>query len=271
MAPTFTTKVLILIPFRNEEEFLAKTLGQLQNQTFKDWIAVAQDNKSQDKSKEIYQRFQKVDERFKLFRLDEEIPVEDNWNSLFEKAKLIVEANFVCWLGGDDYWLTDQYLSNIILEFSRNPESNSVLPVFTASNPLDFSLSAQYRINLTDKSRQKNITNLVDNWANALAIYGVYRTTFFSKLATGRQSKISSYEGSDWWWTFNALLTNNFIESPGSVYVKTFKGGSNNYGVSGAMKHLRTGFKASTLLGGYYTVYAGIKFLNSRRKLRKIT
>ena len=269
MASTFTTKVLILIPFRNEGKFLAKTLNQLQNQKFQDWIVLGQDNNSQDDSIRVFQKFQETDDRFKLFRITKEIPVEKNWNSLYEKATLIVDAEFVCWLGGDDYWSTEDYLSNIIFEFIKAPGTNVVVPRFVASDPYDFSISEPYRVNLTEQTRRRNVSNLVENWANALAVYGVYRSELFSKLAAGKQSRISSYEGSDWWWTFNALLDNKIAESYNSIYVKTFKGGGKKEGSARVLKHTRAGLQVTNAFNTIYTIYAGLKFLTSRAKLWK--
>ena len=259
MAISISTCVLILIPFRNESQFLHKTLESVSNQTFDNWLVVGQDNNSTDSSVEIFRKYQQSDDRFLLFKLNQQVSVEQNWNSLYQRVKKTIESEYVCWLGGDDYWKESDYLKNCLDKFDNF--TSAVVPTFRAQDFVSKELSEPYRINLECDSRKEKIGNLTQNWANALSIYGLYKSDQFNSLVTGRQSRISSYEGSDWWWTFNLVLHCNIRISEKSTYIKTFKNKNNITSKKRRMHdHFKTGLRSFSPLNLFYSAYSFLIF-----------
>lgn len=216
-------KVLILLPICNESKYLDETLRSVINQDFTDWILFAQDNASDDNSVEIIRKYQEVNHKIKLASLKERVPVDDNWNSLLETSSAIYTPSYFAWLGGDDFWLETNYLGDLVAKIEENPRAGASFPRFKAINTHEELPDESFQINLADTVQIRNIVNLANNWANALAIYGLYKADIFLELASKRNSKISRYEGSDWCWTLNFVTRHHYVFTKSATYVKTFK------------------------------------------------
>jgi glycosyltransferase involved in cell wall biosynthesis len=61
-------KVTVIVPIYNVEEYLDDCLASLLNQTYKDFVVLLVDDGSPDNSRDIYDKFLKLDDRFKLLK-----------------------------------------------------------------------------------------------------------------------------------------------------------------------------------------------------------
>jgi teichuronic acid biosynthesis glycosyltransferase TuaG len=216
-------KVLILLPFCNEAEYLDQTLKSLVAQDFTDWILFAQDNFSDDNSLEIVRSYQKNNPKIRFASLRERVPVAQNWNLLFNTALTLYSPEYITWLGGDDFWHDNRYLGELVEALHRNPQASASIPKFMAIDANGKVSEETFKVDIDHSSRLQNISCLANNWANALAIYGLYKANVFCELAQKRNSKISKYEGSDWCWSLTFVTHHHCIRSESATYVKTFK------------------------------------------------
>ena len=51
-------KISIIIPFRNGEKYLKRSIGSIEKQKYKDWEIILVDDSSTDKSKEIIDKLE---------------------------------------------------------------------------------------------------------------------------------------------------------------------------------------------------------------------
>ena len=80
------TKVSILIPVFNREQFISECIQSALNQTFTDLEIVVVDNASDDSTWEICQRFSEQDSRVRVYRNDRNIGPVRNWQRCIDEA-----------------------------------------------------------------------------------------------------------------------------------------------------------------------------------------
>ena len=97
-------KVSIIMPVYNSEKFLINTLESVINQTYKEWELILVDDCSNDKSKEIIQKFMKYDKRVKYYKLDENSGAAIARNYALKKSI----GRFIAYLDADDLWINDK-------------------------------------------------------------------------------------------------------------------------------------------------------------------
>lgn len=81
------SKVSILIPVFNREQFIAECIQSALDQTYTDFEVVVVDNASDDGTWEICQQFASRDPRVRVFRNDTNIGPVRNWRRCVEEAK----------------------------------------------------------------------------------------------------------------------------------------------------------------------------------------
>ena len=84
---TDSSKVSILIPVYNRENFIAECIQSALDQTYTDFEVVVVDNASDDGTWEICQRFAALDHRVRVFRNDTNIGPVRNWKRCAEEAR----------------------------------------------------------------------------------------------------------------------------------------------------------------------------------------
>ena len=92
--------VSIILPSYNSEQFIAKSIESVINQTYKNWEMVIVDDCSLDNSNEIIEDYIKKDKRIKLIKL------EKNSGPAIARNKAIKEAKgrYIAFLDADDLW-----------------------------------------------------------------------------------------------------------------------------------------------------------------------
>jgi teichuronic acid biosynthesis glycosyltransferase TuaG len=95
-----TELVSIVIPVYNAEKFLEDTIKTMQNQTYTNWEAIFVDDCSTDDSLKIIQKYQKINNRIKLFKNTV------NSHAALTRNKGIDEARgrYIAFLDADDLW-----------------------------------------------------------------------------------------------------------------------------------------------------------------------
>jgi len=128
----------IVIPVYNKENFVAKTLKSVLEQTFTDFEIIIINDGSTDNSETVIQAFD--DNRIHYFwKANEGVAVARN--SGIDKAK----SDFICFLDADDYW-SPEFLETMHAYSLRLPEQK----VFTCAIEIETknkSFTAAYSIN----------------------------------------------------------------------------------------------------------------------------
>lgn len=217
------SRILVLIPFRNEENYIQRCLASVANQNFKNFLVLMSDNCSTDASNRIAEVFTQKDPRFKLFKHAEPKSVSVNWNTLISKLN-DYDSDYVMWLSADDYIVDENYLQNMMTVADNQRETHCFIPKFmNVSQDGDVNMNHSFEITFDHKVKFVRHLRLATNWANCVSLYGMYRRKTFEFLAKSESSMIKDAPESDWWWTF--ALAEKFSASsvPTAIYIKTIK------------------------------------------------
>ena len=90
--------ISIIMNCYNGETYLQESINSVLSQTYKNWELIFWDNKSQDKSAEIFKGHE--DKRFKYFYANEHTTLYKARNLAIKKSK----GNFIAFLDTDDLW-----------------------------------------------------------------------------------------------------------------------------------------------------------------------
>ena len=94
--------VSIIMNCYNGEAYLCESIESVLSQTYKNWELIFWDNKSEDKSAEIFKSYK--DKRFKYYYASQHTPLYDARNQAIEKSS----GEFVAFLDTDDFWAQDK-------------------------------------------------------------------------------------------------------------------------------------------------------------------
>jgi len=94
--------VSIIMNCYNGEDYLCESIESVLSQTYKNWELIFWDNKSEDKSAEIFKSYK--DKRFKYYYASQHTPLYDARNQAIEKST----GEFVAFLDTDDFWEKDK-------------------------------------------------------------------------------------------------------------------------------------------------------------------
>lgn len=96
--------VSIVTPVYNGEKTIDKTIESVINQTYNKFEMIIVDDLSNDKTVDIIKKYQKEDDRIKLFILDKKGGASGARNFAIKKAT----GKYVAFLDGDDLWKEDK-------------------------------------------------------------------------------------------------------------------------------------------------------------------
>ena len=91
-------KISIIVNCHNGEKYLSRCLKSIINQTFENWELIFFDNKSNDSSKLIYEKFKEI--RFNYFSSSYFMKLYEARNEALQK----VTGDYVAFLDCDDWW-----------------------------------------------------------------------------------------------------------------------------------------------------------------------
>ena len=211
--------VLILMPLFNESQYVATAIESVINQTYSNWILLAQDNFSSDSTPEILRRYALSDSRIKFRENSQYFSATSNWNTLYEYASESFAYEYICFLAGDDYWSNREFLEESIDEFILNPRQSASIPTFLVKYQNE-KREARHSINIAGIDATMRIQNYCKYWGNANLLYAVFRADYFEEKMKHSLTKFSEYKGSDWWWGLGIAIDQEVFANKKMLYVK---------------------------------------------------
>ena len=94
--------VSIIMNCYNGEAYLCESIESVLSQTYKNWELIFWDNKSVDKSAEIFKSYK--DKRFKYYYAPQHTLLYEARNQAIEKSS----GEFIAFLDTDDFWAKDK-------------------------------------------------------------------------------------------------------------------------------------------------------------------
>jgi len=98
------SKVSIITPTYNSIRFIEETIQSILNQTYQNWELLITDDCSTDGTWKLLQKYQKQDERIKIFRLEKNSGPGVARNNSIKNAK----GRFIAFCDSDDQWKPDK-------------------------------------------------------------------------------------------------------------------------------------------------------------------
>ncbi len=110
-------RISVVLPTRNGGALLGDCVKSVLDQPYEDMELIVSDNASTDQTREVLERL--VDPRLRVIRLDEPVPVTDNWNVALEAST----GDYVLLIGDDDYLLPHYFeRADALLREHGDPE-----------------------------------------------------------------------------------------------------------------------------------------------------
>lgn len=213
-------QVLILVPMLNEENFIRRCIQSVKDQTFQNWVMYISDNFSDDASLAIAKIESAYNKKIVIVERKNRVTSDQNWNSLAEFALSKTKSEFVMWLGADDFLENADYLDSMVNQCSKD----GIVPSFrNCREDGAYYLNHIFATDCTSESRIINHSRLARNWANVVAIYGLYKVAVFKELLHGNSTRLTEAPESDWWWCFGLHNRFKISSSKSDFYVKTIK------------------------------------------------
>ena len=106
--------VSVIMNCFNGELFLKDSIESVINQTYENWELIFWDNRSKDKSAEIFKSYK--DKRLKYFYADEHTSLYKARNLAIDQSK----GNFISFIDTDDLWNKDKL--ELQMPYFKNPE-----------------------------------------------------------------------------------------------------------------------------------------------------
>jgi glycosyltransferase involved in cell wall biosynthesis len=103
----FSPLVSVIMNCYNGAKYLDESIQSVISQTYDNWELIFWDNRSEDKSSEIFKKYQ--DKRFKYFYANKHATLYKARNLAIEKSK----GDFIAFLDTDDTWSKDKLNKNI--------------------------------------------------------------------------------------------------------------------------------------------------------------
>ncbi len=113
----YEPKISIIIPAKNEEKVIERTLKTTLEMEYSNFEVIAVDDGSDDRTNEICKTFLK-DDRVKLITIPKKNPIHGKLNALFEAFKLC-SGEFILIIDADCL-LPKDYLKKMIVDFQRD-------------------------------------------------------------------------------------------------------------------------------------------------------
>ena len=198
--------VSIIMNCYNGETYLQESINSVLSQTYKNWELIFWDNKSQDKSAEIFKGHE--DKRFKYFYANEHTTLYKARNLAIKKSK----GNFIAFLDTDDLW--DENKLELQMCYFNNLEVGVVF-----SNCWIFKNNKKKKKLYTKKKLPsgKILDQLINNY-NVGILTAVIRKTFYLKLIEKFDERFSIIGDSDLFMRLSKICLFEAVQKPLASY-----------------------------------------------------
>ena len=198
--------VSIIMNCYNGEVYLHESIKSILSQTYKNWELIFWDNKSEDKSAEIFKSYD--DKRFQYFCANEHTSLYKARNLAIEKSK----GDFISFLDTDDLWDKDKL--ELQIPYFNNPDVGVVFSNLWILNK-DIKKKKLYS---NKKLPRGNIyNNLIKNY-NVGMLTTVIRKDFYSKLKKKFDERFSIIGDFDLFLRLSKLYGFESIQKPLACY-----------------------------------------------------
>ena len=198
--------VSIIMNCYNGETYLQESINSVLSQTYKNWELIFWDNKSQDKSAEIYKGYE--DKRFKYFYANEHSTLYKARNLAIKESK----GDFIAFLDTDDLW--DENKLELQMCYFNNLEVGVVF-----SNCWIFKNNTKKKKLYTKKKLPsgKILDQLINNY-NVGILTAVIRKTFYLKLIEKFDERFSIIGDSDLFMRLSKICLFEAVQKPLASY-----------------------------------------------------
>jgi len=194
--------VTVIMNCSNGEFFLKKSIESVLNQTYKNWELIFWDNKSTDKSAEVFNSYK--DKRLKYFYADKHTSLYKARNLAIDKAT----GDFISFLDTDDLWSENKL--ELQMPYFENPKVGVVF-----SNAWIFKKEVNNkRLYFKNKLPRGNIFDqLIKDYTVGIASV-VMRKVLFTKLKEKFDERFSMIGDFDLFLRLSKLCIFESIQSP---------------------------------------------------------
>jgi len=198
--------VSIIMNCYNGETYLEESINSVLSQTYKNWELIFWDNRSKDKSAQIFKKHE--DKRFKYFYANEHTTLYKARNLAIEKSK----GNFIAFLDTDDLWHENKL--KLQMDYFNNPEVGVVY-----SNCWIFKKNIKNKkLYIRKKLPSGNIFDqLIDNYNVGISTT-VIRKKFYLKLKNKFDERFSIIGDSDLFMRLSKICLFETVQKPLASY-----------------------------------------------------
>ena len=198
--------VSIIMNCYNGETYLQESINSVLSQTYKNWELVFWDNKSQDKSAEIFKGYE--DKRFKYFYANKHTTLYKARNLAIKESR----GDFIAFLDTDDLW--DENKLELQMCYFNNLEVGVVF-----SNFWLFKNNKKKKKLYTKKKLPsgKILDQLINNY-NVGILTAVIRKTFYLKLIEKFDERFSIIGDSDLFMRLSKICLFEAVQKPLASY-----------------------------------------------------
>lgn len=227
------SRVLVLVPVFNDVKNIERCINSILSQNHKALELVILDNFSTDGTYEKLDFYKNRANVF-LYRNTLTISASANWKKLYQIAKIERKYTYVCFVGSDDYWASNSYLSELVIALDYLPKDYCCIsPTFCTFDYSTTNSASLFSLYAISSNKYFRILKLLNNWFFVNSLYSLHRAENFHQIFTGNFSQLNNYDGSDWWLAF-ALLKNSKVKSiPNALYMKNLERRPNYVNISG--------------------------------------
>ncbi len=112
--------VSVIVPVYNGGKYLQECLESVENQTYKNFECIINNNKSNDNTLEIAEKFSERDKRFRIFNNDNFLGQTENWN--ISVSRISGESKYIKIVPADD-WLFPECLQEMVKLMDSYPST----------------------------------------------------------------------------------------------------------------------------------------------------
>ena len=177
--------ITVGIPVYNELQHIEEALKSVIDQSYKNYIVIISDNRSNDGTWEIIKNYEAKDVRIKAIQHDKNIGLFENWKYALEQC----ETEYFMWLGAHDFLGID-FMKNCLASFEKR---NNIVLSFTNTHAVDsksniLEKSDSNYVDFNDQLDMRNTNSFIEKWTfimnkahSCSAIQGIFKTEFIKK------------------------------------------------------------------------------------------